>query len=623
VLPGAATCCGVALAVSAVLWSLTAASATIAELAVLTMLFCLAAAFGRQGRVAQLVTGCALVAVTGLACALPLAGGWPVRHAAFAVLGVAAAAAGIATVLREVRPAHALVLDLGAALVVVLAAVMAAQQADNFAVLASIAAIIASSTAWLRSGRRRVAALCAAACIAIAAIAAQGRLLAQALFWPYSQLTRSWHGHAQAALGAVHSPGLALAVAVLGACAAATVTAAGAWRGSRGSLDAAAAALPLLAAPAGLAGGLSYGLVTGLLLALTMALTAWSSVSRSLTPAAAALATASLALAWALIAPVPTLIVLGCLTLAYPLCTWRSRLTSVQLASACLSVLSAAALAECAALAAGWPGWQAGLAVIGVGALAQAAAARLTSVHQGSTWPDEPWTAGALPAALDRAQALTVSAVIEATGWLTIVAGTGQCLSRSWPASLGLAVSGLICIGVAVRADRRPVLWVGLALCEAAWCVWLVASGVSAPEPYTVPAAATLIAYGLYRARRSPPPSSWLSYGPGLALLLLPSLAEVWQSHGWVRPLLLGLAAAGVTLSGGRVRLQAPLLIGAAVAALDAGHALVPAILRLAEALPSWLPIAVTGAILLWSGATYEARLRNLISLRNSVANMR
>ncbi len=618
VLATAATLTGVALAASAVLWSLTWAPATITELAVLTLLFCLVAVRARETRAAQLGVGCALAAVTGLACALPLADGWPLRYASFAVLGVAVAAAGVATLLRGVRPAQALVLDLGAGPVVLLAAVMAVRQADTFAVLAAIAAIAASSTACLRASRRRVIALCGATCAALAAIAAQGPSLALALLSPFRQLATSWDGREQAAVSAVPSPGLALAVVVLGACAAAMVIAAGAWRGSRGSLDAAAAALPLVVAPAGLAGGLRYGLVTGLLLALALALTAWSSVSRSLVPAAAALAAASLALAWALVAPAPTLIVLGCLSLAYPLCAWRSRLAGVRVASACLSVLSVAAFAECAALAAGRPAWQAGLAVLGAGACAQAAAAWLAS-----TRPDLPPPAEALLTAAGRARAVPVSAAIEAAGWLVVATGTSQCLGRPGPASLALAISGLLSISVAVRADRRPALWFGLALCEAAWCVWLAAAGVSAPEPYTVPAAAALLAYGVCHARRVPPPSSWLTDGPGLALLLLPSLAEMWQSHGWVRPLLLGIAAAGVTLIGGRLRRQAPLLIGAGVTVLAAGHALAPAFSRLAEALPSWLAIAVTGAILLWSGATYEARLRNLSSLRKSVAGMR
>jgi len=36
----------------------------------------------------------------------------------------------------------------------------------------------------------------------------------------------------------------------------------------------------------------------------------------------------------------------------------------------------------------------------------------------------------------------------------------------------------------------------------------------------------------------------------------------------------------------------------------------------------AYRPIAVIGATLLWVGATYEARLRNLTKLRRSLANM-
>ena len=117
--------------------------------------------------------------------------------------------------------------------------------------------------------------------------------------------------------------------------------------------------------------------------------------------------------------------------------------------------------------------------------------------------------------------------------------------------------------------------------------------------------------------------SSGLTLGPGLALLLLPSLITVWHDPGWIRPLTLGITAAAITLIGARARRQAPLLIGAAVTLMDAGHELAPGVRRLAEAVPTWLPIALTGAILLWAGATYEARLRNLGNLRKIVAAMR
>ena len=38
--------------------------------------------------------------------------------------------------------------------------------------------------------------------------------------------------------------------------------------------------------------------------------------------------------------------------------------------------------------------------------------------------------------------------------------------------------------------------------------------------------------------------------------------------------------------------------------------------------LPGWVPAAAGGAVLLWAGATYEARLRNLRAMRRSLASM-
>jgi len=606
----AAACGGIALAVSALLWSLSWPVGTIVELAALTAMFCLVAA--SSSLVGRLATGCAVATATGLAWAFALASGWSVQDAAFVVLAVAVAAVAIGTLLRQVRPSHAVILDVAAGLVAPLAAVMAANDAGTFPVLAAIGALTASSVGWLRTGRRRAVVLCFAVFAVLAAIAAEARPLALALFRPYAQLAAPWHGLAQAPI-----PGLALATIVVGVCAVATATAAGAWRGGHLSLAVLAVALPVVTTPAGLAGGLRYWIIVGLLMALTTALTAWTAASRSLAPAGAALAAASLTLAWALAAPVPTLLVLGCLAVVYPLCGWRARRMDVRAASACLGVLSVAALAEAAALAAGSHGWQAGLAVLMVAALAHLAAGVLSSARRtGEQLTDTALLTGSK-------WGLQPSTAIEAGAWIAVIAGAAQCLGQPGPASAALAAAGLICIGVAARANRRPAFWIGLALGEAAWCVWLFAAGVSAPEPYTVPAAAAWLAYGWHLERRSPRPSSWFTCGPGLALLLLPSLIAVWHGAGWIRPLSLDLVAAAITLIGARLRLQAPLLFGAAVTALDAGRELASPARRLAETVPTWVPIAVTGAILLWAGATYEARLRNLSALRKTVRGMR
>jgi hypothetical protein len=40
------------------------------------------------------------------------------------------------------------------------------------------------------------------------------------------------------------------------------------------------------------------------------------------------------------------------------------------------------------------------------------------------------------------------------------------------------------------------------------------------------------------------------------------------------------------------------------------------------HALPGWAPAALGGAVLAWTGATYEARLRNLRAIRHSLSSM-
>jgi hypothetical protein len=284
-------------------------------------------------------------------------------------------------------------------------------------------------------------------------------------------------------------------------------------------------------------------------------------VSRSAAPAGAALVVASLTLAWALAAPMPTLAVLGALAVAGAVCAWRAPLVAV--------------------------------------AAAQYTAARLARSRPG------------------------LSLAVEVAGWAAAVVAAAPGLRDPRQASVVLTVTGTICLCVALRPGRRILLWLGLAQGEAALGAWLASAGVHAPEPYTVPAAAVLLAVGWRRSRNPPPVSSWSTYGPGLAVLLVPSLVAVWLLPGWTRPLALGVAAAGIALAGGRARLLAPLLLGGAVIILDAGHELAPAVQQLAGALPRWVPIAVIGVVLLTVGATYEARLRDLGRIRAALGKMR
>ncbi|MFE7468189.1 SCO7613 C-terminal domain-containing membrane protein [Streptomyces sp. NPDC057499] len=190
--------------------------------------------------------------------------------------------------------------------------------------------------------------------------------------------------------------------------------------------------------------------------------------------------------------------------------------------------------------------------------------------------------------------------------------------------ALVLALCGVLAAGTAVRAERRPAAgYLAVALFVLAAWVRLTASGVTAPEAYTLPVTVPALAVGVLRRRRDPSASSWTAYGAGLATTLVPSLVAAWLDPDWPRPLLLGAAALVITLAGARLRLQALLLIGGTVLALDAVHELAPYVVQVVGALPRWLPPALAGVLLLVVGATYEQRLRDARRLKKSVVRMR
>ncbi|MFE0427539.1 SCO7613 C-terminal domain-containing membrane protein, partial [Streptomyces sp. NPDC058953] len=217
-----------------------------------------------------------------------------------------------------------------------------------------------------------------------------------------------------------------------------------------------------------------------------------------------------------------------------------------------------------------------------------------------------------VPAAAMEATAALVTAV-------AVLLAAGDLPMTS--AVLGLA--GVLAAASALRPERRRTAGAtAAALFVLATWVRLAAWEVTVPEAYTLPVSVPAVAVGFLLRRRAPETSSWTAYGAGLAATLLPSLATAWGDPGWTRPLLLGLAALAITLAGARGRLQAPLVLGAAVLALIALHELAPYVVQAVGALPRWLPPALAGLLLLVTGATYEQRLRDARRLRDTVHRM-
>ncbi|WP_199835459.1 SCO7613 C-terminal domain-containing membrane protein [Streptomyces sp. JHA19] len=292
-----------------------------------------------------------------------------------------------------------------------------------------------------------------------------------------------------------------------------------------------------------------------------------------------------------------TLAVTAALTALFAAASWTPRLAPVT-APAALGYATALACASGAA--AGWRAQDTAVLVLVVPVVAALLAARLGDGAR-ATAPVE--VTGALAA-------LLAFALAAASGDLPMLA-------------LVLALCAVIVSATALRPGRRPLAFAGTALFVLAAWVRLAAWDVGTPEAYTLPVTVPALAVGFLSRRRDTGVSSWTAYGPGLAATLVPSLLAAWGDPYWARPLLLGLAALAVTLLGARHHLQAPLLLGGTVLALDALHELAPYIVQVTDALPRWVPPALAGLLLLAVGATYEQRLRDARRVRDFLGTMR
>ncbi|MFG2870455.1 SCO7613 C-terminal domain-containing membrane protein [Streptomyces sp. NPDC048338] len=266
--------------------------------------------------------------------------------------------------------------------------------------------------------------------------------------------------------------------------------------------------------------------------------------------------------------------------------------------AACAAVVTATGLVMAGTAAAELPAHLAALALLVVPAVTAAVGARLRR-H---------------PVALP----------VELTGAVAGLLAVGLAVSRPAVLALVLALAGVIAAATAVRPERRPAAsWAAAALFLLATWVRLAVWDVTTPEAYTLPVTVPALAVGVLRRRRDPEASSWAAYAPGLAVTLVPSLFAAWTDPDWARPLILGVASLAVTLLGARFRLQALLVLGGTVLALDGLHELAPYVVQAVGALPRWLPPALAGLLLLGVGATYEQRLRDARRLRERLGRMR
>ncbi|MEV0458623.1 SCO7613 C-terminal domain-containing membrane protein [Catellatospora methionotrophica] len=210
----------------------------------------------------------------------------------------------------------------------------------------------------------------------------------------------------------------------------------------------------------------------------------------------------------------------------------------------------------------------------------------------------------------------------EAAAHAAALVALSLCHGHVQSIALVLALWG-VAVGLTVLASprrERVARAAAAALAEAlAWCAILAAQGVGLLEAYTLPVALLALAVGWYAARTRPELSSWLYAGPALVAALLPSLAGALTDEAPLRRLLLGLGALAVTVFGSVRRLQAPVVLGGGVLLVVALHEL----LLVSRLLPTWVPIAVGGAVLLALAITYERSRRDVARLRGAIGRMR
>jgi hypothetical protein len=193
-----------------------------------------------------------------------------------------------------------------------------------------------------------------------------------------------------------------------------------------------------------------------------------------------------------------------------------------------------------------------------------------------------------------------------AAGMLAVFAVALSVDAQGAAMALTVVGTGIAVIAVTNR-DRLVLGWLGAVVLGFATVIRVVEE-VRFPELYTLPAAALLVAAGIWRLSRDPGTSSFVALGSGLTLALLPSLLLALDEPVSLRGALVGFAALVSLAWGVQQRLAAPFALGALATAVLALRHLQP----IADAVPRWVSLGLVGLALLVVGITWEARRRNV-----------
>jgi hypothetical protein len=276
--------------------------------------------------------------------------------------------------------------------------------------------------------------------------------------------------------------------------------------------------------------------------------------------------------------------------------TQRARILGWLFAS-----LTAQLLVLVASLVAGLAAVWAAFGVLAVGAALQVFAATLPRLRRPEAQPE--------------------AATVEWSGYAAALIALALAFDSPRHIAALLAAWGAVLGVAATRPNRRPVerriLFWAVVLCEiVAWWILMRVADVALPEAYTLPFAALALLVGVLELRQRADLSSWVAYGPALIAAFVPTLAIVLATESsTLRQVLLLLGAVAVLIFGTTSQQQAPVVVGAAVTAITAVHALF--------SLGPWLALIPVGLVLLVLGASNERRRRAQERLQTALRGMR
>jgi hypothetical protein len=164
-----------------------------------------------------------------------------------------------------------------------------------------------------------------------------------------------------------------------------------------------------------------------------------------------------------------------------------------------------------------------------------------------------------------------------------------------------LIVIGAMAVVWSARLRHADIGVIGGLLVTGGIWLHLLDHAVRASEPYLAPVAALMVIAG-WQARRAARLSSWVAYGPAVALLGGSALAERVAGGGAGHALMAGgVCIVAVVVGGGR-RLIAPLLLGTGLLVTLTVHES----LGVTAGVPTWAWLGLGGATLIAAGIAME-----------------